>query len=482
MPEDRDEFGSKIVRKVGDKDEFGGRIVKSATAPPPPVADKTADQPGRTFGESAIEFAKGAGKQLMRLGSNFADIASLGTSSLVEGKRVREERAKLLRYENTEQELGGAVAETAEMFVPLPGVSEIKAAAGAGRLAKLGMTALRGSVDVGAKTFFQTGDPVKAAETAAVAGPVGAGVEAASGPFSALLKRVAASQYGKVLHPLGRKAKEAAMEHIPEVLESGYGKATAATSHSLSDKFLSEATSLGQKIEAEYQALDATTQTKVKPIYDDMYDFIYQKAFTKTGTVKDPAILQAGIEKLREVHGALGPYLGDAPPSVVWEVRQALDRYVYPAGQFGASEAVQAGNFVRTAAANSIRSALNSQHPSLQQLNSTYHLWRGVSDLMQRNITNETGKLQFYRNTAALGRFVAGAAIGAEGAREAHQGPWGMGTSAVLMGLAMESTAWRTVSAVTKNKIANLLITGQGARAADLAARSTGVAMSHLGQ
>ena len=66
-------------------------------------------------------------------------------------------------------------------------------------------------------------------------------------------------------------------------------------------------------------------QTKLKPIYDDFSKWVEKNAFTKSGTIKDQAIFEAGLKKMDELKNALGPYLGTAPPSTVWEVRQAIE-------------------------------------------------------------------------------------------------------------------------------------------------------------
>lgn len=371
--------------------------------------------------------------------------------------------------------LGKFTTQVGEMLMPIPGLGKVRAAQGAGKLARLGMDALRTGIDVGAKTAAQTGSLKEGAEAGAAGAGVGVAAEAAMSPVGNLLKKFAVAQYGKVLHPLGRNAKEVAMEHIPELL--GRGKdAIGMTQEGLNDKFAGKVEDFGKQIESEYQKLDANTRTKLKPIFDDLAAHIDRNAVTGSGTIKDPAVLKAGLAKMGYVQDALGPWLGDARPSTVWEVRRTLDKYVFKNG-LTADESVAAGKEITEATGNAIRRALNDQHPTVAALNNEFHLWRSVSELMNRNVKNELGKFQFARGFNATARFAAGAAIGGEAAHEKGSGMWETATAATLMGLAMETTAWRSTSAVTKNKIADLLIAGNGQAAADLAARVTGVGM-----
>jgi hypothetical protein len=262
------------------------------------------------------------------------------------------------------------------------------------------------------------------------------------------------------------------------MMKRGYKAATAWTREGLGAKFAAETDRLGKELEAEYARLDPIARTKLAPIYDDLGNWIKEHGFTKTGAVKDEQVVRAAYKKMKYIQDTLGPYLGEASPSTVQEVRQALDKYVY--GEWAATdEPSQAAGWVRKATTDAIRRALNDQNPSLAKINNEYHLFRSMADLMQHNITNEVGKFQFARNAGMIGRFLMGATVGGASAHQADPsaGPFELGTAAVIMGLAMESTGWRSISAVTKNKLADMIAAGQGPAAADLAARLTGVTM-----
>ncbi len=282
------------------------------------------------------------------------------------------------------------------------------------------------------------------------------------------------------MHPLGRKAKELAGETaVSGKADDLVGRGVVAGSREgLQTKIDKEVADVGQRLEAKYQQLDATSRVKLKPIYDALDDYVNKNALMKNGAFKEggEALYLAALKKAELVDNALGPYMGEAKPSELWELRKSLDKYVYSNG-LTADESVAAANEVREHLANSIRSTLNDKYPDLKALNNQYHLWRSASTLIQRNITNEIGKYQFAKTVGILGRGTVGALLGWEAAHEQGAGPWGTAAAAALGGLAMESTGWRTVSAVTKDRIANMISKGQGQAAADLAARAAGVSV-----
>ena len=464
------------------------QAAEQARTPPQPAQRKFTGTEGGVSGfvgrmaDTGIGMAKGATHDVLGL----ADATYKATGAAALEKKVAPKLADIRAKERSSvdeklkpsgwsQEVGYGAEQVGKYFVPIPGISAIKAAPTAGVLARAAYGAVRTGLDVGVKSAAETGSPTEGIKAGATAGAVGGVTEAAIPGMGKLLKKWAYSQYGKVLHPLGNKAKEVAEEHMPEIIDKGYKAAVGATKEGLANKFTSKSEELGAKLQQEYTRLDPIVKTRLAPIYNDLSQWIDKNAFTKAGTVKDPAIFEEGIKKMQYIQDALGPYIGSAKPSVVQEVRQALDKYVYSNG-LTADESVQAASMVRRQTANSIRKELNSQHPSIANLNNEYHLQRSLAELMQRNVKSEIGKLQFARNTGIIGRFLMGAAVGGGEAHREGIGPWGTASAAALGGLAMESTAWRTVSAVNKAKIADLLVSGNGVGASNLAARLTGVA------
>lgn len=452
------------------------------------VFDQAApDKPEISFGKKALEFGKGAVKGGAETISN---ISSMTQPSLTPGLDylTRQKVSNRLKPNNPAQSAGKATENIAEYFVPIPGLSEIKVGAGAGKLAKFGMSALRSGVDVGVKTAAQTGSAKEGGEAAALGGPLGAGAEALTNPVSRMLKEWGLGQYARILHPLGRNSKEVAQENAPKIIERGYREAGAFTKKGLSAKFDAKSDALGQKLEQEYQRLDATTQTRLKPIYDDFRKWVNSEVFSSKGhRIKDAPLLKAGLSKrdpmsmINYIQESMGKYIGKADPSTVWEARRALDKYVFKNG-LTADEGLAAAKQAREGLANAIRRQLASQHPSVAGINNEFHLYKSLSTLMYQNIRGEFGKFQFARNSGVVGRFIMGAAVGGGESRREGLGPWETASAMAVMGLAMETTAWRSVSAVTKNKLANMIASGKGVQAARRAAELTGVSLTKLGR
>jgi hypothetical protein len=469
--------------KQGIVRELAGRygLDKPQTAPKP--EESWLSQAGRNFVQQGVGIAKSVGKTAQNL-SDIGRVASGGAAVdwaaekfLPGGKGVAKEREaghkqieSALEPKNEAQSIGLKLGEFAQYFIPI-GTGEIKAAANAPKWIKLLTAAGRDAVDVGLKTFAQTKDPQAALKSAGLAGAVSGGTGAALSPLASMFKKWGVAQYARLLHPMGRKAKEAGMEAVPKLLDAG--APVAASQHGLQAKLQGKVEEIGKKIEAEYAKLDSKAQTNLRPIYDDFGKFIEKRSMTPGGAIKDPDVLKEGLEKLDYIQSTLGPRLSNAKPSEVWEIRKTLDRFVYKGGELKPTEV--AANSVVAGLGNSMRDALNTQHPTVAALNEKYHMWSAVAKIMQRNITNEFGKPYAFRNAAF--RFMLGASIGAGEAHREGSGWMGTATAATLMGLALESTAWRSVSAVTKNKIADMLMAGNGEAAAQLAARVTGASL-----
>lgn len=436
----------------------------------------------RDVGEGALAGVTRTGQHLIRGIHGAGKLA--GLDLFPESSAVSDEEAKSVTTPppTTGGQVGYWGETLGEFAVPVPGLSALKVARAPGLLnlaARFGVGALREGVDVGLKTLAQTGDPEEAGKTAAVAGPVGAAAEVIVPGFATWLRARAESQYAKVFHPLGRAAKETAQENVPRVIREGYGAATGWSLHGLAAKFDEKVTTLGKAIADEYAALDSITRTRLQPIYTDFAKWVREEAFMKNGNIKDPALYAAALEKLHDAQAAFGKFARNAEPSEVWAYRKMLDKYVYK-GNLTPDLSLNAASQVNEALGNVIRNQLNKQHPSVAALNDRFHLWKTAAELIQRNITNEFGKYHFMRHVT---RGVFFGLLGEESTRRGGadlRESLGIGVAAGLTA-AFSSTAWRSVSAVTKSKIADLLVSGQGREAATLAARAVGMAEQATG-
>lgn len=456
------------------------------SVPPPPPGFKL-DQPEheRSFGENALEFAKGVGKGLAETGQGFEDVTTFGLNKLVEPKNERQEFEKAVHAENTPQELGKAAETVGEMFIPIPGLSEVKAAEGAGTLAKMGVAAAREAADVGIRTAAKTGSPKEAAESAAIGGALGAAVPL----FGQMLRGAARTQYGKVLHPAGRAAKEVTdakllpgeegngVKGVGSILSQGK-RAMGASRDSLANKFSEQADKATVEMNQAYSALGAKAKLNLNPIIGDIAKFVKQRAMLPNGNISDKALYSQGlgmIQKLiQDTHTGGG--FADANISDVRRFRQILDRQLFQKKL--KINPTTARDEIKEAMRGSIQSAIHTQHPTTEDVDARVHFWKTAARLMNDSAKSEVGKGTSSHALHLVGRGATGALIGEEvGRREGGtSGAVGGAIAGAALSEAMASTGWRTVSAVTKNKIADLIVSGKGQAAADLAARAAGIA------
>jgi hypothetical protein len=170
----------------------GFKIVGDDSIPPPPPGFKLETDTKKSSGGplggvfnslvDATQYGKGILKEGAKELENIGDISTLGAKPLLErtipalGKQRKqiEERTQL---RTPGEKTGSKILQGAELLAPVPGLGEIKAGANAGRLARAGVTAAKGALDMGLKTAVQTGDPKEAATAALVGGATAGALE-----------------------------------------------------------------------------------------------------------------------------------------------------------------------------------------------------------------------------------------------------------------------------------------------------------------
>ena len=192
--------------------------------------------------------------------------------------------------------------------------------------------------------------------------------------------------------------------------------------------------------------------------------------------VLHPANPQAisAIEGVQEIVRQYGPNIS---PTSLRQLRQIFDEPVAHAGGYaGADLATHYTLNAQEAAANSIRKILHSASPDIGGLNKEISFWLDV-----RKVTSETA----LRQTGQAGGLVktfAPLAVGAAGTAGLHYGgaAGGIEAGAVMTLVAVatkmiRSPAWRTTSAVFKDRVASALASGS---VGDLAALATRVGIA----
>jgi len=157
--------------------------------------------------------------------------------------------------------------------------------------------------------------------------------------------------------------------------------------------------------------------------------------------------------------GALEVTVGD-----LRQTREFADMIAAQGGAFGGRPlAEQSLTRIHEAIGNAARGQINPRYPHVEQANEQYHFWRNtenvVDETMQRRVGQERGLLKGIGNVIGG---LAGTAIG-----NTIGGPTGA-VAGTLIGTkltdmyqtARKSPGWRTVSAVTKQRLADAIADG----------------------
>ena len=170
-----------------------------------------------------------------------------------------------------------------------------------------------------------------------------------------------------------------------------------------------------------------------------------------------------------------------APTRLLREYRQDLDGIIKKAGKgFGLSLNDSSVLSARKTVANSIREQLSKANPEIGKINNEYTFWKRVQDVVGTTIERKTGQ------AGGLGAKMAGAAGAAAGF--ATHGLVGAVEGGIIMKNIEKlatSTAWNTVSAAAKSKLADALASGQGNLiniALEEISKGTGIVLEKTGQ
>ncbi len=443
-----------------------------------------------SFARKAEEFGRGALKGLGATGRGMAKFSSFGLSELQ--PEARQKTEALLQTQNKYQRYGKTAENVAEAFVPLPGLSAIKAARTAPLLTKMGVAAGREAVDVGLRTALETGSVKDGAEGAAFGGVLGAAVPL----FGKVLEAGAKRQYGKILHPEGRTAQEITeAKLLPDEGKGvkGVGSLTeqkgviGVSRKQLADKFAAHVQTATAKMNRTYAALGPNAQVCLRPILNDLAQFIQQHAMLPNGTVPKPTekLYQQALEYGDRLIADTGGSIDKAPLEDVRKFRQFLDTELW--GKKLAMNPTTAEDRIQQELRGSIQRNIHSQYPSTEIVDASVHFWKAASDLMKR--ARPTAGEGFRTHVMQTGAKTAVAGLAGEEYGRRHGGleeavTYGLlgAAASEALSTAFRSVAWRSVSAVTKTRIAQLLASGKGQMAADIAARVTGTQLAKPAQ
>jgi hypothetical protein len=368
------------------------------------------------------------------------------------------------------ESVGGTIGrfgeQAAEMMVPMSKVSTAaKALPAAGRIAAEAAAA------GGIAGVQSGGDPTAmalAAGTQGVFGGIGAasGVGRTSSPVNNWLKESGQRQYKQAILQGGGKesTKELAERITPELIKRGE---TAFTLKGLDQKAANNVIESGIAIGNAFDSLPATARIDVASV-EKAIESASNKAFRNTIPSTGEMVLKGQeaamgerhvnrILKTLADHAEIDPATGERfiTAQNARSLRQYYDEVLSNSNGFTKDVPNASKAAAHKMAGTAMREELAKTFPDIAKLNKEYSFWKDVQEITGETLFRKQGHGKGIGNTV---KEAAGAVIGGQLA-----GPAGIPLGAAAFGALnriTSSTAWRTVSAVQKEKLANALAKG----------------------
>jgi hypothetical protein len=329
----------------------------------------------------------------------------------------------------------------------------------------LGRTGISGA-SMGAGTLAGGGTPQEA-KGAAEGGVVGQPIAEAAGatlPWMAKgLKNTAVKQYEKALAPTTKVNKAITQDIAPEMIQRG----VRGSLEGMEQKAGQKISELNPQLNTAYQQAGAmptsagsipgaTIAGAGNKVIQDLETL--KQSYMPGGNVAQPQAVNA----IEGVQGIIKQYGPDVSPDNLRRLRQIFEDPVAQRGGYAGADL--STNYTLSAqkqAADSIRGILN-KNPDIGSLNKELSFWLDVQRVTSESGLRRTGQEGGLLKTLwPLGAAIAGGGAGFA----AHGTEAGLGAAATTMlatqvAKAARSPAWRTVSAVTKDRLANALARG----------------------
>lgn len=463
------ELGRRVRAKYPEYSDF------TDVAPTAPAAPKGSDATPGMFGQ-AVDVIRGAGSGLIHTGVGAYELAR----KIPGVGAVLPETSEFWKgAAEAPDSVGGAIGrfgeQAAEMMVPM---SKVSTAAQA--LPSAGRIAAEAAAAGGIAGIQSGGDPTAMATAAGTQGVLGVAGEAltrtgAAKAASEMLKDSAARQYAQaLLRGGGTKGNKLRTEDklVPELIDRGV---KAWTLKGLGNKAQAQIQTYGQAIDDAWRAIPEGESVPVDDILARL-----GKAAEETHMLDDAAgnmlpmgaEARRGVSNIKDLQDTIAQYV---EPVKIWDVengvektmnvipsaklrrlRQYFDSVSEKAGRFdGKNMADQSSAAAHSMAADGIREELAKAYPDIAKINKEFSFWKDLSKVVDDTIVRKTG------HGPGLGATVM--KTGAAAAGMASGGVHGAIISGESMGTLQRiaaSTAWRTVSAVQKDKLANAIARG----------------------
>jgi hypothetical protein len=304
------------------------------------------------------------------------------------------------------------------------------------------------------KTF---GSVAKDTAIGGVAGGLfGAAVGALSKPASKALQSSAETSYSKALGATTKDNKYLSDKLVPELMDR---RVIARSRNTLFNKAQQGVEKAGDALEEGYKQLPKDAQTDWYSVFKGLSKA--KDEITVNGVVMDVGRHNALQTLEKDLLDVVGGGVKEAQDSIVSvetarKVRQILDKSISQKSKvFGLTGSETDKLAVQKLAANSIRKQLAEEFPNIGKLNKEFNFWNNLRQVVGSTINRTKSQTSLSGELAEETGAIVGATM------KGTAGGVVLGASTLkFLKQAIQSTAWRTTSAVLKSSLAESLAKG----------------------
>lgn len=294
----------------------------------------------------------------------------------------------------------------------------------------------------------------------------------AMGASSDMLKESALQEYSSVLGAGTKGNKIRSARVVPELVDRGV---MSPSLKGIAEKATTEANIAGEAISSAFEGLPEGSRIPLEPLRQRLANLAQDEfMLADANGVLKPMSAEAArsVDNIKDIYKNISDFAeidkasGQAfiPAGTARRLRQYYDQVTKDAGGFeGKSLSDKSIAGAHKMGADAIREGLASEYPDIAKINKEYSFWKDVQKLSEDRLTTRQGqqkgigqKMARIAGTAA--GFTEGGFLGALGGRAV------VGTLESLV----SSPAWKTISAVSKDRLANALAKGRRGEAEHL--------------
>lgn len=293
-------------------------------------------------------------------------------------------------------------------------------------------------------------------------GIIGGATQFVANKIPNLLKTSAEKNYADVLKPTTKANKAITNKIAPGLNDRGV---VVLTRQGLEDKATQNIQNIGSQIEEKWAALPKETQVNTSPALEAIQNL--KDSFTITNNQGQKVVVNpTGYAHAQQLEQTIMDMGGDISAESMRKAKQILDSSIYSPtqGVLKVQTATESSlaNAQKTAA-DSMRGILNDATPDIAKLNSEFNFWSKVKTVISATNQRMTGQAM------PIGEKIADTAAVATGLAKGGLKKAGIyGATTDLLIKAVRSAAWKTVSAQTKNSLANALAKGANEEASNI--------------